>query len=68
MIHHHIEIEKNGDPATKVDFLILGDGYTAAERGKFEKDARRLLAILPVRSISKWHSLMEAESTMQIIR
>lgn len=41
-----IEIEKNGDPATKVDFLILGDGYTAAERGKFERDARRLLAIL----------------------
>ena len=32
-----IEIEKNGDPATKVDFLILGDGYTAAERGKFEQ-------------------------------
>lgn len=41
-----IEIEKNGDPATKVDFLILGDGYTAAERGKFESDARRLLEIL----------------------
>lgn len=41
-----IEIEKNGDPATKVDFLILGDGYTAAERGKFEKDVRRLLEIL----------------------
>lgn len=41
-----LEIEKNGDPAKKVDFLILGDGYTAAERGKFEKDARRLAAIL----------------------
>jgi hypothetical protein len=41
-----IEIEKNGDPATKVDFLILGDGYTAAERGKFERDVRRLLDIL----------------------
>ena len=35
-----------GDPAEKVDFLILGDGYTAAERGKFEKDARRLAEIL----------------------
>src|SRR5436853_791497 len=31
-----IEIEKNGDAATKVDFLIMGDGYTAAERRKFE--------------------------------
>src|SRR3989442_14246058 len=41
-----IEIQKSGDPADKVDFLILGDGYTAAERGKFEKDARRLLEIL----------------------
>ncbi len=41
-----IEIQKSGDPADKVDFLILGDGYTAAERGKFEKDARRLAEIL----------------------
>jgi hypothetical protein len=41
-----IEIEKNGDPANKVDFLILGDGYMAAERAKFEKDARRLMGIL----------------------
>ncbi|HEX6879507.1 MAG TPA: IgA Peptidase M64 [Terriglobales bacterium] len=41
-----IEIEKHGDPAKKVDFLILGDGYTAAERGKCEKDARRLTDIL----------------------
>lgn len=41
-----IEIEKNGEPAKKVDLLILGDGYTAAERGKFEADARRLIAQL----------------------
>jgi hypothetical protein len=41
-----IEIEKHGPSAQKVDFLILGDGYTAAERGKFEKDARRLTEIL----------------------
>lgn len=41
-----IEVEKHGDPADKVDFLILGDGYTAAERGKCEKDARRLKDIL----------------------
>ena len=36
-----MELQKMGDPATKVDLLILGDGYTAAERPKFEKDARR---------------------------
>ncbi len=41
-----IEIQKTGDPAERVDFLILGDGYTAAERGKFEKDARRLTELL----------------------
>jgi hypothetical protein len=41
-----IEIERHGDPAKKVDFLILGDGYTAAERGKCEKDAHRLTDIL----------------------
>jgi hypothetical protein len=41
-----IEIEKNGESATKVDFLILGDGYTASELAKFEKDARRLTELL----------------------
>ena len=41
-----IALEKNGPPATKVDVLLLGDGYTAAERGKFERDARRMLDIL----------------------
>jgi len=37
---------KNGPSEQKVDFLILGDGYTAQERPKFEKDARRLVDIL----------------------
>jgi IgA Peptidase M64/Peptidase M64 N-terminus len=37
-----IPIQNMGDPATKVDFLILGDGYTAREARKFEADARRL--------------------------
>jgi hypothetical protein len=41
-----IEIQKSGDPARKVDLLIMGDGYTAAERGKFEKDARKLAETL----------------------
>jgi hypothetical protein len=50
-----LEIEKHGAPADKVDFLILGDGYTAAERGKFEKDARRLVEILFAVSPFKEH-------------
>jgi hypothetical protein len=41
-----IELSTSGDPAQKVDLLILGDGYTAAERPKFERDARRLVDIL----------------------
>jgi hypothetical protein len=41
-----IALQESGPPADKVDFLILGDGYTAAERGKCEADARRLMAIL----------------------
>jgi hypothetical protein len=41
-----IEFEKNGPPADKVDLLILGDGYTAAERPKFEADARKLIGRL----------------------
>lgn len=41
-----IEIEKNGESASKVDVLILGDGYSADERRKFEQDARRLTEVL----------------------
>ena len=50
-----LELQKSGDPATKVDFLILGDGYTAAEEPKFEKDARRLIDILFSTSPFKEH-------------
>lgn len=41
-----ITIQKMGEPAHKVDFLILGDGYTASELKKFEADARRLTEVL----------------------
>jgi hypothetical protein len=41
-----ITIQKTGDPEKKVDFLILGDGYTAAEAKKFEADARRMTNVL----------------------
>jgi hypothetical protein len=40
-----IKLHERGAPADKLDLLILGDGYTAAERGKFERDARRLLKV-----------------------
>jgi hypothetical protein len=38
-----MKIQASGDPADKLDLLILGDGYTAGERGKFERDAKRLV-------------------------
>ena len=41
-----ITIQKTGEPEARVDFLILGDGYTAAEAKKFEADARRLTETL----------------------
>ena len=50
-----IEIQKMGDPATKVDLLLLGDGYSARETKKFVADARRLLAVLFATSPFKEH-------------
>src|SRR6266545_3638516 len=41
-----IAIQKMGDPTTKVDLVILGDGYTAKELKKFQGDARRLTEVL----------------------
>ena len=40
----------NGAPAEKVDLLIVGEGYTAAESNKFQVDIKRLL-----------HKLLETE-------
>jgi hypothetical protein len=50
-----IPIQKMGDPATKVDLLLLGDGYTRAEAKKFEADARRLVKVLFSTSPFKEH-------------
>jgi hypothetical protein len=36
----------SGPPAEKVDLLIIGEGYTAAEMPKFHRDVRRLLPAL----------------------
>ena len=37
---------RNGEPADKVDLLLVGDGYTAAERDKWHADARRIAELL----------------------
>ncbi len=41
-----IPVHVSGPSADKVDLLIMGDGYTAAELKKFEADARRLTQYL----------------------
>ena len=41
-----IPVHVSGASSDKVDLLIMGDGYTAAELKKFEADARRLTAYL----------------------
>jgi hypothetical protein len=41
-----LELQKMGPPSEKVDLLLLGDGYTAKERAKFESDARRYMEML----------------------
>ena len=44
-------VMQNGAPRDKVDLLLLGDGYTAAEMDKWHRDARRtadtLFAVSP---------------------
>ena len=35
-------VVENGAAAAKVDLLLMGDGYTAAEMGKWHQDAKRL--------------------------
>jgi len=41
-----VAIEHNGDSATKVDVLLLGDGYTADEQEDFLQKARDLTELL----------------------
>ena len=37
-------IRDNGDPAVRIDLVILGDGYTAADQSKYEADVDSLIA------------------------
>lgn len=39
-----IALQKSGEAADKLDLLVLGDGYTAAEKGLFLKQAQEFLA------------------------
>jgi hypothetical protein len=39
-------VMQNGEPREKLDLLLLGDGYTAAEMDKWHRDAQRLTGML----------------------
>jgi hypothetical protein len=39
-------VQESGPPRDKVDLLLLGDGYTAAEMDKWHQDAKRLTETL----------------------
>ena len=39
-------VVKNGEPRDKVDLLLMGDGYTAAQMDKWHADAKRLAETL----------------------
>jgi len=41
-----VKLHEAGAPGEKLDLLLIGDGYTAAQRGQFEADARRLTTAL----------------------
>ena len=41
-----VAIYSSGDPAEKVDLLLLGDGYTAEEQDEFIEKAKELTAVL----------------------
>jgi hypothetical protein len=50
-----IVIEKNGPPEEKVDLLIMGDGYTSGEIGKFKRTAEMMTEALFATSPFKEH-------------
>ncbi len=67
-------ILENGPPETKIDLLVLGDGYTAEEMPAFHDDARRLVEVLfstppfkerrylqPLRHVLQWEPNFTAQ-------
>lgn len=39
-------VMENGEPGKKVDLLVMGDGYSQKEKGKFKKDVQRMVDAL----------------------
>jgi len=63
-------IQENGPASEKVDIVILGDGYTKAEMGKFKADAKRLSAVMmeqePYKSRKKDINIRAVETPSEV--
>ncbi|MEA3504375.1 MAG: M64 family metallopeptidase [Bacteroidota bacterium] len=44
--YNSFDVVNNGDPKKKVDIVILSEGYTKEQMGKFHKDAQRYAEVL----------------------
>jgi hypothetical protein len=70
LTHKHDIILENGPAQEKVDIVILGDGYTKAEMGKFAKDAKRLsealLSAEPFKSRSRDINIRAVETPSEV--
>jgi len=64
-----IEIAIHGEPANKVDLVILGDGYTTSEMERFESDARKaadaLFSVDPFRARTQAFNVRAVKSPSQ---
>jgi hypothetical protein len=60
-------IMSNGDPANRVDIAIVGDGYTAAELGKYKTDVQTFLqgffAEQPFQEYQKYFNVYRVDVT-----
>lgn len=64
-----VKVVNNGNPANRVDVAILGDGYTAAEMGKYANDVQQLIQRLfaqePFREYQRYFNVYRIEVISQ---
>jgi hypothetical protein len=60
------EVQRTGDPPSKVDFVFIAEGYTAGERDKFKSDLERMTAYLF--SVEPYKSLKDRFNVRGVFR
>jgi hypothetical protein len=60
-------VVNNGDPANRVDIVILGDGYTAAELSKYQSDVQQFVQLMfeqePLREYQRFFNVHRIDVT-----